>query len=187
VLQLRTHPRLIALREHLRTAPRDRKHQVQLTYITGRGQWYHVSWKGQAEKSGGVPTNIGIHLFDLLIWLFGPVRETRVYMNEPTRMTGFIELERADVTWWLSVEPGDLPFAVEAGKRSTFRSITVDGQEIEFSDGFTDLHTRVYEETLAGRGFGIDDARPSVELAHRLRTATVVPRADPFHPYLACR
>ena len=141
---------------------------MRSTYITARGRWYDVSWKGIDERSGGIVTNIGIHFFDLLLWLFGPVRQCG---GAPARAAsapaGTLELRARACRWFLSAEPSDLPFAPEPGVRTTFRSITVDGEEVEFSDGFTDLHTRVYEEMLAGRGFGIDDARPSIELSHR--------------------
>jgi UDP-N-acetyl-2-amino-2-deoxyglucuronate dehydrogenase len=184
VLQLRLHPKLIALREKLRAEPSSRPHQVRMTYVTARGGWYNVSWKGQVEKSGGIATNIGIHFFDLLLWLFGPAGESRVHYSDARRMAGFLELERAEVQWFLSVDAKDLPFTVEAGKRSTFRSITVDGEEIEFSEGFTDLHTRTYEETLAGRGFGIEDARPSIELVYRIRSAPIAAIDGSAHPRL---
>jgi UDP-N-acetyl-2-amino-2-deoxyglucuronate dehydrogenase len=182
VLQLRVHPALIQLRESLQKAGGN--HDVELTYITSRGPWYQVSWKGQHDKSGGVATNIGVHFFDLLLWLFGPVQGIKVYHADDFRMSGFIELERARVRWFLSVDKNDLPDAVKAGGKTTFRSITVDGKEIEFSEGFTDLHTRVYEEVLAGRGFGISDARPSIELTHDIRTAPVSPKDDLVHPFL---
>ena len=187
VLQLRVHPRLRQLREELQKENRSACHDVSLTYITSRGQWYHVSWKGMAEKSGGIATNIGIHFFDLLIWLFGGVESARLYHSDPARMSGFLALERARVKWFLSVDSADLP--QEAGKngRSTHRSITIDGQELDFTEGFTDLHTRVYEETLAGRGFGIDDARPSVDLVHTIRTSELSPRDNVMHPMLKNR
>ncbi len=184
VLQLRVHPALVALRERIAAERPGKPHEVVLTYITSRGPWYDVSWKGELEKSGGIPTNIGIHFFDLLVWLFGTPETTRVHLSDPRRMAGFLGLERANVRWFLSVERDDLPFAAEPGKKTTFRSITVDGQEIEFSEGFTDLHTRVYEEILAGRGHGIDVARPSVELAHKLRTTTTTPIDDTAHHLL---
>ncbi|MEP0775915.1 MAG: Gfo/Idh/MocA family oxidoreductase [Acidobacteriota bacterium] len=171
VLQLRAHPALLALRERLAGANAARRHRVTLTYITSRGPWYHLSWKGREDRSGGVATNIGIHFFDLLMWLFGQVTAVRVLQREPTRVAGELELERADVTWRLSVERTDLPFPAEPGGKTTWRSITVDGEEVEFSEGFADLHTRVYEETLAGRGWGIAEARPSIELVHAIRTA----------------
>src|SRR5215470_5608783 len=187
VLQLRLHPQLIALRERLvATRPAD-LHDVCLTYVTARGRWYDVSWKGSDERSGGLVTNIGIHFFDLLIWLFGDVVGCEVHVRDPRRLSGYLELERARVRWFLSSDARDLPFAPQPGVKTTFRSITVDGQEIEFSDGFNDLHTRVYQEALAGRGFRIPDARPSIELSHRIRTTRVTPVADAElrHPMLA--
>jgi len=183
VLQLRVHDQLVALRQQLSRSGRNGYHDVELTYVTARGPWYDVSWKGQPEKSGGVPTNIGVHLFDLLIWLFGSVVGTRVHLLEPRRVGGFLELERARVRWFLSVDLRDLPKRSATGKK-TFRSITVDGTEIEFSEGFSELHTRVYEQTLAGSGFGIADARPSIELAHRIRHATLAAPTSDLHPAL---
>ena len=173
LLQLRVHPSMLALREQLMgegasASTRGKRKHVKLTYITSRGLWYHFSWKGDPQKSGGIGTNIGIHFFDLLMWLFGRPDRNELYLRELNRMGGFLELPDADVEWYLSLEPEDIPNRKE-GQR-TYRSITVDGEEIEFSGGFTDLHTRVYEETLAGHGFGIDEARPSIELVHRLRT-----------------
>jgi UDP-N-acetyl-2-amino-2-deoxyglucuronate dehydrogenase len=187
VLQLRLHPSLIALKERLVAEPAGGQQDVCLTYITARGAWYNVSWKGSEERSGGLVTNIGIHLFDLLIWLFGPVVGCRLHQHERERMAGFLELERARVRWLLSTRITDLPFAPDPGVKTTFRSITIDGQELEFSEGFHDLHTRVYEQVLAGRGFRIPDARPSIALTHRLRHAEVVPESDAArrHPLLA--
>ena len=183
VLQLRLHPSLIALKQKL--AAKSARHDVSLTYVTSRGHWYDVSWKGSPERSGGVATNIGIHFFDLLMWLFGPVLECDVHRSDPTKMAGHLELERATVRWFLSTDRHDLPFVAQPGSRTTFRSIAVDGEEVEFTEGFADLHTRVYDETLAGRGFGIADARPSIELAYRIRHAPVTaPRIAP-HPMLA--
>lgn len=173
ILQLRVHPSLIALRDKLKAESNGKRHTVELSYITSRGAWYQTSWKGMPEKSGGVATNIGIHFFDLLLWLFGNVQSYNVHLSEPTRMAGTLELKIADVTWFLSTDRRDLPFVAEPGKSTTFRSIKVDGHEIEFTEGFTDLHTRVYEQTLAGNGFTIEDARPSIELAYRIRTAPV--------------
>src|SRR5712692_7765798 len=155
VLQLRLHRQLIALRDRLASEAPSRQHDVSLTYITARGRWYDTSWKGSQERSGGIVTNIGIHFFDLLIWLFGAVDFCEVHLREPHRAAGFLELERASVRWFLSTDITDLPFTAEPGVKSTFRSVTVDGKEVEFSEGFGDLHTRLYEEVLAGRGFGI--------------------------------
>lgn len=184
VLQLRLHPSLQQLKQTLENSPPGFQHDVVLTYITSRGLWYHVSWKGSEEKSGGIATNIGIHFFDLLQWLFGKTGDIRVYHVEPKRMSGFIEFERARVRWYLSVDRDDLHFVSEDVPINTYRSITIDGQDVEFSEGFTDLHTRVYEETLAGRGFGIEDARPSIELTYQIRNAPLSPRDGYAHPFL---
>lgn len=183
VLQLRVHPQLVALRSQLQQS--DKRHQVVLTYITSRGPWYNISWKGSDERSGGIVTNIGIHFFDLLSWLFGSVEKSEVHLRDANRAAGALQLERADVTWYLSTVSCDLPFTPEPGVKTTYRSITVDGQEIEFSDGFTDLHTRVYQEVLAGRGFGIDVARPSVELTSRIRSERIAPARMTIHPRAA--
>ncbi|HVE73188.1 MAG TPA: Gfo/Idh/MocA family oxidoreductase [Thermoanaerobaculia bacterium] len=183
VLQLRHHPAVRRLRATLASNPQ--RHQVELTYVTARGSWYDVSWKGSEERSGGVAANIGIHFFDMLLWLFGPVQRTEVHLRERRRMAGFLELQNADVRWVLSVDASDLPFAATPGKRMTHRSMTVDGQEIEFTEAFGDLHTIVYRDILAGGGSGISDARPSIELVYRIRTADVQPNAETSHPLLA--
>lgn len=175
ILQLRLHPRLTALREQLLAENSTRKREVVLTYITARGSWYSRSWKGDDERSGGIAANIGIHFFDILLWLFGPVEKLALHRREPRGMAGTLELERARVRWQLSCEAADLPFPVEPGSRTTYRSLVIDGEELEFSEGFTDLHTRSYEEILAGRGFGIEEARPSIELISRLRKADITP------------
>lgn len=181
VLQLRAHELLRNLRAQL-AADGKTNHEVELTYITSRGPWYDISWKGDVSKSGGVPTNIGIHFFDLLVWLFGKVTKQTVHLLEEHRAGGVMELERAKVRWFLSIDRSDLPFVPEAGKKTTFRSISVDGREVEFSEGFTDLHTKVYEETLAGRGHGIGDARGSIELVHRIRSEPVTKPGTDVHP-----
>ena len=185
VLQLRLHPELRALRDRLRLQRSSAQHEVCLTYVSARGRWYDVSWKGSEERSGGIVTNIGIHLFDLMLWLFGPVVESEVHLRALRRMSGHVELERARVRWFLSTDASDLPFPPQPGVRTTFRSITVDGQEIEFSEGFADLHTRVYEEVLAGRGFGIDESRPAIELTHQIREAAAEPQSARLHPFLS--
>ncbi len=173
VLQLRVHPALLKLREKLQKTNKGHKHDVVLTYITSRGTWYHFSWKGQLNKSGGIATNIGIHFFDLLIWLFGKPLNNEVHFNTTKKMAGFIELENANVKWMLSIDANDLPAQEAREGKKTHRSILVDGEEVHFSEGFTDLHTRVYEETLAGKGFGIEDARQSIELVYALRNSKV--------------
>ena len=184
VLQLRVHPALLKLKAQLDQETSSAQHDVILSYITSRGNWYQVSWKGQLEKSGGVATNIGIYFFDLLLWLFGPASDIKTYHSDPKSMSGYIELEKARVRWFLSVDHNDLPEVAIQADKPTFRSITVDGQEIEFSGGFTDLHTRVYENTLAGNGFGIEDARPSIELTYRIKQAEISPKDELVHPFL---
>ncbi len=173
VLQLRVHPTLLELRERL-LATGSARREVVLTYVTSRGQWYLNSWKGDVSRSGGIAGNIGIHFFDVLLWLFGRVQGFEVHLSQPQQMAGYLDLERASVRWYLSIDRRDLPFAAVPGGPTTYRSITVDGQELEFSDGFTDLHTRVYREILAGRGFGVGDARAAIVLTQGLRNATPV-------------
>ncbi len=171
VLQLRVHPAIMALREKIRANPK--MYDVNLTYITSRGNWYHYSWKGDIKKSGGIATNIGIHFFDMLIWIFGPVQEYRVAQANGNRTFGFLQLKNARVNWMLSIDKNDLPPQTRDQGKKTFRSITVDGAEVEFSEGFTDLHTVLYREILAGRGFGIADAFPSVHLAQEIRNLSI--------------
>jgi UDP-N-acetyl-2-amino-2-deoxyglucuronate dehydrogenase len=181
VLQLRVHPALIDLKKTIQDRYKDRRANVKLTYITSRGLWYNYSWKGNIEKSGGVVANIGIHFFDMLIWLFGSVKNNIVHLYENDRVSGFIELEKADIQWFLSIDKNDLPAGPDSEEK-TFRSIEVDGKEINFSSGFTDLHTKVYEETIAGNGFGIKEARPSILFVHQIRTAKISPVSDNIHP-----
>jgi UDP-N-acetyl-2-amino-2-deoxyglucuronate dehydrogenase len=176
ILQLRLHPDLVALKDRITGGDASHRYQVHLTYVTARGRWYQVSWKGMKERSGGLATNIGIHFFDLLIWLFGAPVRSDVHVRDEWRTGGELELERADITWFMSADPADLPVAVVAGQQTTFRSIHVDHEEVEFSGGFSDLHTRSYQEILAGRGFGIADARPSIALAHLVREQPLTPR-----------
>jgi UDP-N-acetyl-2-amino-2-deoxyglucuronate dehydrogenase len=182
VLQLRQLPALVALRARLQASQRERP-DVVLTYVTRRGPWYQVSWKGVPEKSGGLITNIGAHLLDLMLWLFGPVQEAEVHLSDRERVAGVLELERARVRWFLSVSAADLPEPVRGSGRSAYRALQLPGETLEFTEGFTELHTRVYEEILQGRGLGIEDARPSIELAHRLRGAEVRLRPG-AHPWV---
>lgn len=184
VLQLRLLPPLVELKERLEAQPNRRNQDVVLTYITRRGQWYHTSWKGDEEKSGGLAMNIGIHFFDLLTWLFGKAERSEVHLARPDKMAGLLELEWARVRWYLSVDVNDLPEATRRAGKFAFRSITLDGQEMEFSEGFTDLHTRVYEQVLAGNGFGIDAARPSIEMVYGIRHADVIASPQFVHPML---
>lgn len=181
VLQLRVHERLVALRERLLAEGR-RGHEVVLTYLTGRGPWYQASWKSDPEKSGGIATNIGIHLFDLLLWLFGPAHRERVHLADQKRMSGTLELERASVRWFLSVDPADVARLPGEVRGHTHRLLTLDGESVDFSDGFAGLHTRVYEAILAGNGLGIEDARASVELTHRLKRLPLSALDGSAHP-----
>jgi len=185
ILQLRVHPAIVSLKKQVEKESKEKKekYKIDLTYITSRGKWYFISWKGDINKSGGVATNIGIHFFDMLMWIFGEVKHYEVHYSEPLKkMAGYIELEKAEVRWFLSVDSRDLPeIAIKEGKR-TYRSITIDGSEVEFSGGFTDLHTVVYREILDGKGFGIEDARPSIELVYRLRNIKPVGFNDRVHP-----
>lgn len=172
VLQLRHHPAIRALRERVQ-ASGAKVHEVDLRYVTRRGPWYFVSWKGDEAKSGGLAMNIGVHFFDLLLWIFGKERGVGVNRRTPATMEGTLELERARVRWLLSVDPANLPAGPDGKRRTVYRAFRVDGDEVEFSEGFEDLHTTVYREALAGRGFGIDDAHPSIDLVHRVRHAPV--------------
>lgn len=184
VLQLRVHPALIALRQKLLDNPTGEKHVVDLTYVTRRGTWYQYSWKGNEEKSGGIVQNIGIHFFDLLMWYFGGAEHSEVHLMGRSRAAGCLELERARVRWFLSVDGDDLPSDVVADGRTAYRSITIDGEEIEFSNVFRDLHTTVYEDILAGGGFGVEDARPSIELTWGIRSSPAVIGTLPRHPFV---
>jgi UDP-N-acetyl-2-amino-2-deoxyglucuronate dehydrogenase len=179
ILQLRLHPAIIALRE--RFAKSNKRHKVELTYITSRGRWYHRSWKGDEAKSGGVATNIGVHFFDMLSFVFGSASRNEAHLREPERAAGSLECERADVSWFLSLDRNDLPDSIK-GKKTTHRFITVDGEEVEFSEGFTDLHTRSYEEIIAGRGFGLDEVRPSIDIVSTFRNAPII-RSNGVHAF----
>lgn len=184
ILQLRLHPAIVALREKITSTSDGRKHDVDLSYVTSRGRWYYVSWKGEEPKSGGIATNIGVHFFDMLSFVFGPLRDNVVHHQAPDCASGYLEYQRARVRWFLSINVNDVPEIV-ADKQRTFRSITVDGEEIEFSDGFTDLHTRSYEEVIAGRGFPLDDVRPSIETVSQIRNAEIELNRGEHHPFLA--
>ncbi len=184
VLQLRYHEKLMQLKQQFdNTANRERA-EVVLTYVTRRGQWYDISWKGSENKSGGVVMNIGIHFFDLCLWLFGELHESSVYLKDSRRMSGVLELEHARVRWFLSIEKDDLPEQIVSAGRPAYRSLTINGVELEFSGGFTDLHTTVYEKALVGQGFTIEDARPSVQAVYDIRHADVLTPSDTAHDYL---
>ncbi len=181
VLQLRHHPAIIALRERY-VDVKDRKIDIDVTYITSRGKWYHRSWKGDLDKAGGVATNIGVHFFDMLGWIFGGLVASTVHRRQHDCAAGVLELERARVRWFLSVSAEHLPDAQRMKGQRTYRSITVEGQEVEFSEGFGDLHTVSYQEILAGRGYGLRDARPSIEMVQMIRDAQLAPLTGDYHP-----
>jgi UDP-N-acetyl-2-amino-2-deoxyglucuronate dehydrogenase len=175
ILQLRLHPAIIALREKILQGPTNKTYDVDLRYITSRGNWYQSSWKGDNAKAGGIATNIGIHFFDMLIWIFGPVGTVKVSKLENDSAAGYLELKNARVNWFLSIDFNQLPADVKAAGKRTYRSLTLEGVEIEFSEGFTDLHTRSYQEILNGNGFRLEDARASIEVVHKIRNTQVSP------------
>lgn len=187
ILQLRHHPAIMALKEKVENElnPQiDKSYDIDLTYITSRGAWYHRSWKGDIEKSGGVATNIGVHFFDMLTWIFGPVSENVVHLSETDRAAGFMQLENARVRWFLSINSDYLPEQAKKEGKSTYRSITVNGEEIEFSGGFTDLHTVSYQNILEGKGYGLADARPSIYIVHSIRNKKPIGKTGDYHPLL---
>lgn len=184
VLQLRYHESLLKLKAELQDKPQGDRYDIILTYVTRRGRWYDVSWKGNHVKSGGVAMNIGIHFFDLCIWLFGNVHENIIHLRDDRRLSGVMELENARVRWYLSIDQADLPEGYIEQNKPAYRSLTIDGKELEFSEGFTDLHTLVYEQTLAGKGFTIEDARASIQAVYDIRHTEVSPFHDNIHPYL---
>lgn len=183
ILQLRVHPAIIALRDKVALAGNDKKHEVDLTYVTSRGNWYLQSWKGDKNKSGGIATNIGVHFFDMLHFIFGDLQENRVHLREDTRAAGYLEYEHARVRWFLSIDAVDVPKDLRNGGQRTYRSITVDGEEVEFSGGFTDLHTRSYEQILEGKGFGLEENRVAISTVAHIRTA-VIELAGERHPFM---
>lgn len=184
ILQLRLHPKIIELRDKILNGPKGKIYDIDMTYITSRGNWYYISWKGDIQKSGGVATNIGIHFFDMLSWIFGDANKSIIHLSKPNKAAGYLELENARVRWFLSLDYNDIHENVKASGQRTFRSITVDGEEIEFSEGFADLHTLSYKEILTGRGFGLRDASQSVMIAYNIRNAIPVGLKGDYHPFL---
>ena len=184
ILQLRLHPAIIALRDKVQNGPKDRKYEVDLTYITSRGHWYLQSWKGDLNKSGGIATNIGVHFYDMLHFIFGNLQDNRVHYSSDTKAAGYLEYERARVRWFLSIDINDVPADVRATGQRTFRSITCEGEEIEFSGGFTDLHTRSYEEILKGNGFGLSENISAIETVSSIRTSKPIGLIGDYHPHI---
>ncbi len=183
ILQLRVHPRILEFRKKVLEGPADKVYDVDLTYLTSRGHWYYTSWKGDEQKSGGIATNIGVHFFDMLGWIFGEIKENIVHVHTHDRAAGYLEFDRARVRWFLSINYDLIPEDIKMKGQRTYRSIQVEGEELEFSGGFTDLHTISYEEILAGRGFGISEARNAINLVHTIRNAETRMTED-HHPLL---
>jgi UDP-N-acetyl-2-amino-2-deoxyglucuronate dehydrogenase len=184
ILQLRHHQAIIDLKEKVMKGPADRIYDIDLSYITSRGNWYHYSWKGDVQKSGGVATNIGVHFFDMLTWIFGDVKENTVHLISKDKAAGYLELERARVRWFLSIDYEDIPREIKHTGLRTYRSITLDGEEIEFSGGFTDLHTVSYEKILHGEGYGLEAARKSIQTVYTIRNTAPVGVKGEYHPIL---
>lgn len=182
ILQLRLHPSIIELKKKIDNAPKDKIYDVDLTYLTSRGNWYYTSWKGDVTKSGGIASNIGIHFYDMLSWVFGGVKTNKVHLHTHDRASGYLEFDKARVRWFLSINEEVLPEEIKAKGQRTYRSITVDGNEIEFSDGFFDLHTLSYENIIDGKGFGLNDARQSIEIVHDIRVSDLSPLKGDYHP-----
>lgn len=183
ILQLRVHQSIVDLKKKIENGPKDKIYDVDLTYLTSRGHWYYTSWKGDVEKSGGIATNIGVHFYDMLGWLFGDIKENIVHVHTHDRASGFLEFQQARVRWFLSINENVLPQEVKEKGQRTFRSITIEGEEIEFSGGFTDLHTRSYEEIIRGNGFGLDEARNAIQIVHDIRHADPIGIKGDYHPF----
>ncbi len=182
ILQLRYHPAIIALREKVLAGPADKVYDIDLSYITSRGNWYFISWKSDIQKSGGIATNIGVHFFDMLSWIFGEVQENVVHLAEPQKMAGFLRLRQARVRWFLSLDYSDVPETFRAEGKRTFRQITVNREPIEFSEGFGDLHTATYKKILEGEGYGLEEVRPAIEMVYQIRNAQPLGLTGDFHP-----
>jgi UDP-N-acetyl-2-amino-2-deoxyglucuronate dehydrogenase len=183
ILQLRLHPSIIALKEKVDNGPKDKIYDVDLSYLTSRGNWYFISWKGDQSKSGGISTNIGIHFFDMLTWIFGSVEKSVSHINDRDRAAGFLQLKNARVRWFLSVNYDLIPEHIKALGQRTYRSIKVDEEEIEFSGGFTDLHTKSYQQILNGNGFGLFEAKTSIDIVHNLRNLPISSIKGDYHPF----
>ncbi|MCL6259680.1 Gfo/Idh/MocA family oxidoreductase [Aquiflexum sp. TKW24L] len=183
ILQLRLHPAIVALREKVLSEPTDKIYDIDLTYISSRGNWYYTSWKGDETKSGGIATNIGIHFFDMLTWIFGKVKTNIVHLQTHDRAAGFLELERARVRWFLSINQGTLPESISAKGKNIYRSLSIEGKEIEFSEGFVDLHSESYAGILRGNGFGLQEAINSVALVHDIRLQKGIGLVGDYHPF----
>jgi len=183
ILQLRLHPAILELKERMDKTPKDAKVDVELTYVTSRGNWYLKSWKGGEDKSGGIATNIGVHFYDMLHFVYGSLQENIVHLNTPTRAAGYLEYERARVRWFLSLDINDVPEKDRLRGMRTYRSIVADGKSLEFSEGFTELHTKIYEDILSGGGFGVEDNRVAIETVATIRNSSISSNRDRAHPF----
>ena len=183
ILQLRLHPAIINLKKKIDEGPKDKIYDIDLTYITSRGRWYFISWKGDLQKSGGVATNIGVHFFDMLTWKFGGVKSSKVHLSKPDKASGYFELEKARVRWFLSVDYNDIPQNIKEKGQRTFRSISIENEELEFSEGFTDLHTHSYRGILDGNGFGLADAKQSIQTVYNIRNSSPLGLNGDYHPF----
>ena len=184
ILQLRLHPSIIALKQKIENGPNDKIYDIDLTYITSRGHWYYTSWKGDPAKSGGVASNIGVHFYDMLSWIFGSLKTNKVHLHTHDRAAGYLEFQNARVRWFLSINCNTLPNEIKEKGQTTYRSIKMEGEEIEFSDGFKDLHTASYKHVLEGHGFGLEEARESIEIIHLIRNASITPLNGDYHPFV---
>ena len=182
ILQLRLHPSIISLKKQIEEGPEDKVYDIDLSYITSRGKWYEISWKGYAEKSGGIATNIGVHFFDMLSYLFGEVKENIVHYTNKMKAAGYLEFEKARVRWFLSIDYNDVPEEIKKTGQRTYRCITIDKKEIEFSGGFTDLHTLSYQNILAGQGFRLEEARQSINTVFHIRNSKPTGLRGDYHP-----
>ena len=183
ILQLRVHPSIIALKKKIEEGPKDKIYDVDLTYLTSRGHWYYTSWKGDSSKSGGIATNIGVHFYDMLSWVFGSIKQNVVHVHTHDRASGYLEFDRARVRWFLSINYDVIPEHIKEKNQRTFRSISIEGEELEFSGGFTDLHTKSYQEILNGSGFGIQEARQAIEIVHDIRHVEPIGLKGDYHPF----
>lgn len=183
ILQLRLHKNIVALKSQVENSTSDKVFDIDLTYITSRGNWYYTSWKGDENKSGGIATNIGVHFFDMLSWIFGDVTENKIHIHEHDRAAGYLEFKNARVRWFLSINNETLPQNIKENGGRTFRSISIDGNEIEFSNGFSDLHTKSYEAILNNEGFSLNESRRAIELIHDIRHKSPIGLKGEFHPY----
>ena len=184
ILQLRVHPSILALKEKITNGPKDKVYDIDLTYLTSRGHWYYTSWKGDVSKSGGIATNIGVHFFDMLSWIFGDLQQNTVHINTHDRSAGYLEFKQARVRWFLAINYNVLPDEIKAKGQRTYRSITIEGEELEFSGGFTNLHTVSYHEILKGNGYGLEAPRQAIEIVHAIRHAKPIGAKGAYHPFV---